>query len=317
MNCLITGHTGFLGSAIVGGVKKENKEDLVVGIERDDNKRRDLRYKPDVFVKGDIRDYDFIRRVIVDYEIEEIYHCAAQAIVRSCANDPYTTYDINVMGTVAMLEACRNSGDTVKSVVVSTSDKAFGHAEIPYTEETPLNPLYTYETSKACQQLISLSFYHNYGIPVKVVASSNVYGPGDPNLSRIIPNTIVRLARGEQALLNEGASRHVREFVYIDDVVNAFITVARKGKSGEVYCCGGTQHLSIDKLLEKICVMMGFDPALEIKLFQKAKYFKEIEQQYIDSSKLRELGWKPTVRLEEGLKRSIEYYQGLVERERK
>jgi nucleoside-diphosphate-sugar epimerase len=143
MNVLVTGHTGFLGNAIVGGIKE--KGDFVVGIERDENKRRDLRNHPDAFVKGDIRDYDFIRRVIVDYEVEEIYHCAAQAIVRSCANDPYTTYDINVMGTVAMLEACRNSGETVKSIVVSTSDKAFGHAPIPYTETTPLNPLYTYE----------------------------------------------------------------------------------------------------------------------------------------------------------------------------
>jgi CDP-glucose 4,6-dehydratase len=306
MNILVTGHTGFLGNAIVGGVK--GKENLVVGIERDENKRRNLRYLPDVHVKGDIRDYDFIRRVIVDYEIEEIYHCAAQAIVRSCANDPYTTYDINVMGTVALLEACRNSGDTVKSVVVSTSDKAFGHADIPYTEETPLNPLYTYETSKACQQLITLSYFHNYGVPAKVVASSNVYGPGDPNTSRIIPNTLIRLAKGLPALLNDGAAEHIREFVYIDDVVSAFVTAARKGKSGEVYCCGGTEHLKIIDLMIHICEMMDKNPNTEVKIFQKSRYFKEIEKQYIDSTKLKSIGWKPNVKLKEGLRKSIEYY---------
>lgn len=311
INALVTGHTGFLGNAIVGGLKKRGNT-IVAGIERDENKRRDLINSPDIFVKGDIRDYDFIRRVIVDYEIEEVYHCAAQAIVRSCANDPYTTYDINIMGTVALLEACRNSGDTVKSIVVSTSDKAFGHAPIPYTEKTPLNPLYTYETSKACQQLITLSYFHNYGVPAKVVASSNVYGPGDPNESRIIPNTISKLALGEPALLFEGVAEYVREFIYIDDVVNAFIDVARKGKNGEVYCCGGTEHLPMIDLIIHICKMMGKDPDKDIKIFQKSRHFKEIEQQYIDSSKLKSIGWEPKVTLEEGLKKAIAYYTDLA-----
>jgi CDP-glucose 4,6-dehydratase len=309
-NCLVTGHTGFLGNAIVGRLRAE--KDFVVGIERDTNSRRDLRNKPDAFVNGDIRDYDFIRRVIADYEVEEVYHCAAQAIVRTCASDPYTTYDINVMGTVALLEACRNSGDSVKSIVVSTSDKAFGHAAIPYTEKTPLNPLYTYETSKACQQLITLSYYHNYGLPTKVIASSNVYGPGDPNLSRVIPNSIMRLASGEPALLFEGAAEYIREFVFITDVAEAFVTAARKGVNGEVYCCGGTEHCSMLDLLVNICEVMGKDPEKSIQTFQKSKQFKEIEKQYIDATKLRSLGWDPRVPMDIGLKLTTEYYSGLV-----
>ena len=314
MNVLVTGHTGFLGNAIVGRVKAEG--DMVVGIERDLNSRRDLRNHPDVFVNGDIRNYDFVRRVIADYEIEEVYHCAAQAIVRTCATDPYTTYDINVMGTVALLEACRNSGDSVKSIVVSTSDKAFGHAPIPYTEKTALNPLYTYETSKACQQMITLSYFHNYGIPAKVVASSNVYGPGDPNLSRIIPNTIMRLAKDEPALLFEGVADHIREFVFITDVANAFLTVSRKGKSGEVYCCGGTEHCSMMDLIKDICELMGKDPETHIKTFQKSRYFKEIEKQYIDSTKLRSIGWDPMIPLDIGLKLSIDYYTEIAKKEK-
>jgi len=311
MNILVTGHTGFLGNAILGKISKE--DNLVVGIKRDDNRRIQLRNVPDVTVKGDIRDYNFIRRIIVDYEIEEVYHCAAQAIVRSCANDPYTTYDINVMGTVGLLEACRNSGDTVKSVVISTSDKAFGHAPVPYTEETPLRPLYTYEASKACQQIVAINYYHNYGVPVKVMASSNVYGPGDPNVSRIIPNVVTRLVKGQPALLNEGVTKYIREFVYIDDVSEAFITVSRKGKSGQVYCCGGTEHLTMEELIKKICILVGKDPVRDIKSFHKSRYYKEIEHQWIDSTKLQGLGWKPTVFLDEGLKRTIDYYKGLIE----
>jgi nucleoside-diphosphate-sugar epimerase len=255
-----------------------------------------------------MRDYDFIRRVIADYEIREIYHCAAQAIVRTCATDPYTTYDINIMGTVSLLEACRNSGGSVKSVVVSTSDKAFGHAAIPYNEGTPLNPLYTYETSKACQQLISLSYFHNYGVPTKVIASSNIYGPGDPNESRIIPSSIMRLANNEPAMLFDGVAEYIREFVYIDDVVEAFIAASRNGKNGEVYCCGGTEHLPMVDLIYKICNLMGKDPEKYVKIFKKSESFKEIEKQFIDSTKLRSLGWEPKVTLEEGLKRAIKYY---------
>jgi len=306
-NILVTGSTGFLGNVLVGRLK--NKDNTVVGMERDVHRKGKLMHEPDISVNGDIRSYDFVRRIIVDYEIEEIYHCAAQAVVRSCANDPYTTFDINIMGTVSLLEACRNSGDVVKSIVISTSDKAFGHAKAPYTEDTPLNPMYTYETSKACQQMVSLCYFYNYGVPVRVVASSNVYGPGDPNMSRIIPNTITRLANNKPALLNEGVANYIREFVYIDDVVSAFITAARKGKNGEVYCCGGTEHLYVKDLMKKICVLMGKDHQMDVKIFQKSIYYKEIECQWIDSTKLQGLGWKPSVTLEEGLKRSIEYYK--------
>ena len=219
-NCLVTGSTGFLGSAIVARLKADGEK--VIGIERDHGVNKNIAIQPDIVVSGDIRNYDFVRRIISDYEIEEVYHCAAQAIVRTCAGDPYSTYDINVMGTVSLLEACRNSGGTVKSIVVSTSDKAFGHASVPYTEETPLNPLYTYETSKACQQLITLSYFHNYGLPTRVLACSNVYGPGDPNMTRILPSIITSLASGNRALLNSGVSEYIREFVFITDVAYAF-----------------------------------------------------------------------------------------------
>ena len=310
MQCFVTGHTGFIGNAIVGDLKKSGHK--VIGIVRDENRGHELSKHPDIIVKGDIRDYNFVRRVISDYEIEQVYHCAAQAIVRSCANDPHTTYDINVMGTVSLLEAVRNAGGTVKSVVVSTSDKGFGHAPVPYTEKTPLAPLYTYETSKACQQLITQSYFHNYGVPAKIVACSNVYGPGDPNLSRIIPGSIMKLANDEPAMLFEGVADYIREFVYIDDVVEAFITVANKGSNGEVYCCGGTEHLKMITLLENICKLIGKDPDRYIKLFKKSEYFKEIEKQYIDSTKLRSLGWSPNTSLENGLQKTIQFYTELA-----
>lgn len=309
MNVLVTGHTGFLGGTILRKLIKEGHK--TVGIVRDVPLLREFT-SPDIIAHGDVRDFHFVRRVIADYAIEEIYHCAAQAIVGSCANDPLTTYDINIMGTVNILEACRGVGSTVKSVVVSTSDKAFGHADIPYTEATSLNPLFTYETSKACQQLITLSYFHNYGVPAKVVASSNIYGPGDPNMSRIIPNTITRLARGEKAMLNSGVADYIREFVYVEDVADAFIAVARKGANGNLYCCGGTEHLPVLDLMIHICEAMGKDPEKDIQTFERPVLLKEIEKQCIDSSKLRSIGWSPKVSLKEGLKKTIKYYTSLA-----
>jgi CDP-glucose 4,6-dehydratase len=310
-NCLVTGGSGFLGSSMIERLK--NAEEKVISVERDQGSNPFTRVSPNVTVRGDIRDYNFIRRIIADYEIEEVYHFASQAIVKTCANDPYTTYDINVMGTVSLLEACRNSGTTVKNIIISTSDKAFGHSDIlPYTEKTPLNPLYTYETSKTCQQLIALSYFHNYGIPTKIVACSNIYGPGDPNITRIVPNTILNLLHNKSAMLNEGVAEYIREFIYITDVIDAFIRVARFGTHGEVYCCGGTGYLTIFDLIAKICALLRKDPEKNITFFKKVDNFKEIDKQWIDSSKLKSIGWKPNISLDEGLKLTIEYYSNFV-----
>lgn len=304
-NTLVTGVGGFLGSNLALSLSEKGQN--VIGMVRDRNLFQHISATTLVF--GDVRNYDFVRRVIADYEIENVYHFAASAVVRSCANDPYTTYDVNVMGTVSLLEACRNSGNTVKSIVVSSSDKAFSHSPVPYTEETPISPLYSYEVSKACQQLVSLSYFHNYNLPVKVVACSNVYGPGDPNFSRIIPNTIRKLANNEKAVLYESVADYIREFVYIDDAVSAFILVNEKAPPGNLYCCGGTEHLKVGDLIKKICVKMDKDFEKSVDIVKKPSQFKEVMEQYIDSSKLKKLGWKPKTSLNDGIEKAIAYYK--------
>ncbi|MGD9276211.1 MAG: GDP-mannose 4,6-dehydratase [Candidatus Pacearchaeota archaeon] len=314
MNILITGSDGFIGNNLVGKLK--SSENTVIGFGRG-TKLMKMPNQPDKFVKGSILDYNLLREVIADEQIDEIYHLAAKAIVRTCANDPYSAFNVNVMGTANLLEAVRVSGPTVKSVTISTSDKAFGHSPPPYTETTPLNPKYTYETSKACQQILAQSYFFNQNVPTKIVACSNLYGPGDPNMTRIIPNTITRLAKGKPALLNEGVADFVREFVYVDDATDAFVTVSRKGSPGEVYCCGGTEHLKMGSLIEKICNMMGKNPKENIQIFKTPPQFKEIETQWIDSTKLRSLGWEPKYSLDKGLAKTIEWYKDLCKNEEK
>ncbi len=305
MRTLVTGYNGFIGNSLVRRLKDS---DFIVGIDKERNFSKEGNVLPDVPIEGDMRDYDLLRRVLVEYEIERVYHFASWPITRACAEDPVTTFDINVVGAVKLFEACRIYGKSLKDIIVSTSDKAFGNATVPYTEESALKPVFIYDTSKACQQLVALGYSKNYGLPVKIVASSNVYGPGDFNDTRVIPHTIKRLARNEPARLWKDAENEVREFVYIDDSVNAFITAAERGKLGEVYCCGGTEHLTIKELMVKLCELMGKDPEKNVQIAERPVNLKELETQYIDSTKLRSIGWQPQISLDEGLKRSIDFY---------
>jgi len=307
-NILITGYEGFVGNALVGKLKKEGN--LIVGIGKGRCSNMKILNTPDVIFKGDILNFKLLRKIIVDYEIEEIYHFAGMAITKICSTNPYQTFSVNIMGTATLLEVCRNWGGNVKKIIISTSDKAFGNSPIPYNEESPLKPLFTYDTSKSCQQLVALCYFNNYNLPIRIVACANIYGEGDFNMSRIIPATITRLMLGNSARLWEDSANYIREFVHINDVLNAFILVAEKGNNGEIYCCGGTEHLKVRELMEKICKAMGKDSS-NIKIEKKPISLMELPEQYIDSSKLKSLGWKPKVSLDEGIKRTVEFYKGL------
>lgn len=301
---LVTGVSGFVGSALVRDLKKEPST-LVVTIRRDLSRAEDM--VEDYCVRGDVTNYDIIRRAIADYEIDAIYHLASQSIVRICAADPMSAYNTNVMGTVNILEAARTCRSQVKSIVVSTSDKAFGHSEPPYSEHTPLTPKYTYEATKACQDFVAQNYFHNYGLPVKVARFSNIYGPADPNWSRLIPNSIRRILSGKPPIIYTSVAEYVREFIYIDDAVSAFKTVAEVGNPGEVYCVGGGIVFEIQELVENILRLCESD--LKIEYIEKIATFKEVQKQYLDSSKIKALGWSPKTSLEQGIKNTIDYYK--------
>jgi len=309
MNTLVTGYEGFIGNAMVGRLKGAG--DFVVGIDKG-RSRRDLRNAPDAFANGDIRDFNFVKKVLDDYNIEEVYHFAGQAIVKDCSDDPRSAFDVNVMGTINLLEACKECKGDVKSVVLSSSYKTFGNADVPYTEETSVNPVSVYEASKVCQQFLTLSYFHNFDVPVKIVICSNIYGPGDYNMSRIVPLNLTRLLSEQKALLSSGAKDFVREFVYVDDAIDGFIAASRKGRNGEIYCCGGTSHLKISDLIKKMCDLTGRDFSNSVEIFDGVSRFVEPKEQYIDAAKLKALGWRPKVSLDEGLKKSVDFYRNLL-----
>jgi len=308
-NVLITGINGFIGSAVA--YKLTTLGANVIGLVKEVNKS--TRFGGCTVLQGDICDPDVVRHAISYYEIDVIFHFAAYAIVRVAAKDPLSTYKVNIMGTVNLLEAARTIGKCT-SIIVASSDKAYGdHDVLPYTENFALQPKNTYDTSKACMDMIARTYAYNYDMPIVVTRCSNVYGPGDSNLSRIVPNSVLRVLRGERAQVYSDVSDMTREFIYIEDVVDAYLGLApvTTDRKGEAYNIGGGGQTKIYDLVNKITKLAGGTEEPEV--LTRDSVFKEIQHQYIDATKLyATTGWKPEVTLEEGLKKTIEWYGFLI-----
>lgn len=308
---LVTGATGFIGGRLARALVEEGA--YVVALTH--NVPDPFEPKGITVEFGDVTDFNKMRSIISAHEIDTVFHLASYAIVRIAAKDPMTTYSVNVMGTVSLLEACRSVG-SVRKIIVASSDKAYGdHEKLPYVEDFALKPKNTYDTSKACMDLISRSYAHNYGMPIVVTRSSNVYGPGDRNFSRLIPNTIRRLIAKQSPMIYEDVHDMWREFIYIDDVVEAYLLLGLSGNEtdGKAYNIGGTGQVHIGELVGFIVKMMYPDaPDNEFKpiVAKRDLNFKEIKEQWIDASALEKaVGWTPTVSLGEGLRRSINWYR--------
>ena len=299
---LVTGGSGFIGGALIRRLL--DRGEPVVAIERDTRLEADPRL---VRAQGDIGDFAFCRRVLADYRVDRIYHLASQSIVQTCADDPVGALSTNVMGTATLLEAARAVGLSPR-VVVSTSDKVYGAAPSPYVEETPLDARNAYEVSKACQDLVSRLYFHNYGLDVRVVRAVNIYGPGDPNETRLIPRTVQRCLRGQPPVVHEGAGEMLRSFLYVEDMVTALqVVMGPEGLGGEAFCVGSPDHLNVREVIAEICRQTGtpFDHVTG----QRRDGFREIADQSIDDTKLRGLGWSPKVNFTTGIAKTVDWYR--------
>ena len=310
---LITGGTGFLGSHITKRLVDNVESITIVTTDiRQQTTLKSLGVDVDKInlVKGDVRDFDFLRLLFNEYEFDTVFHLGALSEVKKCQPDPKLAFDVNVGGTVNILEACRMYGK-VKAVVVSSSDKAYGSGEVPYVEGQSLNGVGTYEVSKSATDLIARSFYSNYDVPVVVTRCSNLYGGGDMNFTRVIPNNIRQILDGKSPMIWKGSEKSTREFLYIDDAVNAYLSLVENidKTKGEAYNIGSGEIFTIEELLNALLDTM--DSNLEIEYVEKD--FPEISHQYLDSSKIKEhTGWKPETSLFVGLTKSIKSYEEIL-----
>lgn len=306
----VTGGTGLLGSWLCKGLV-EAGADITVLV-RDWVPRSKL-ITDDTFqmvdlVRGEVEDFDTLERALNEYEIETVFHLAAQTIVGTANRNPRSTFEANIKGTWNVLEAARRV-DTVNQIVVASSDKAYGEQkDLPYNESAPLEGTHPYDVSKSCADLIAKSYNVTYDSPVCVTRCGNFYGGGDMNYNRIVPGTIRSLLKDEAPIIRSDGS-YIRDYFYIKDAVHAYMHLAEKmGEldiAGEAFNFSNEIQVTVLELVNKIISIMDKD----IKPDVQGTATHEIPHQYLSAKKARGvLGWKPKYTLDEGLKETVEWY---------
>ena len=312
-NVLITGGSGFLGSHIAKRILP--KADSVTIVTLDIKQKTTLKslgvdLNKINLVKGDIRNFDFIKLLFNEYEFDTVFHLGALSEVKKCQPDPKLAFDTNIVGTINVLEAARLYGN-VKAIAVSSSDKAYGSGILPYVEGAPMQGKGIYEVSKSCTDLIARAYHTNYNLPVVVTRCSNLYGGADMNMSRIIPNTIRLALKKESPLIWKGSEESTREFLYIEDAVDAYLSLVKNidKTKGEAFNIGSGEIISIKKLVEDILSKINNN----LLINYQHKDFPEISHQYLDSNKIKEFtGWESKIKLSEGLDKSIKTYKNIL-----
>ncbi|MFN2271633.1 MAG: GDP-mannose 4,6-dehydratase [Anaerolineae bacterium] len=314
----VTGCAGFLGSWLSIALVEAGAS--VVGLIRDQVPFSQLRrsgYLDRVtIVHGDVTDYEMVERVLNEYEIDAVFHLAAQTIVPIANRAPLSTFETNVKGTWTVLEAARRS-PTVTRLTVASSDKAYGvHETLPYVEDAPLLGCHPYDVSKTCADILARAYFATYDLPVAVTRCANLYGGGDLNWNRIVPGTVRSLIRGERPVIRSDGTL-LRDYLYVRDAVHAYMTLAEHldegGVQGEAFNFGMDKPTSVLEMVQAI-VAVSDRPDLEPVVLDDAP--NEIPAQYMDSSKAhRLLDWVPRHSLEEGLRETFEWYREFLGRE--
>lgn len=313
----VTGATGLLGSALVRRLVEARSQvvclvrDHVPGAEFHSSGLSDAVS----VVRGDVTDQSLLERIIGEYEVATVMHLAAQTIVGVANRNPVSTFESNIRGTWALLEASRRC-PTIEQVVVASSDKAYGdQLVLPYEEDTPLQGRNPYDVSKSCADLIAYSYFHTYSLPVVVTRCGNLFGGGDLNWNRLIPGTIRAALQGEAPVIRSDGT-YIRDYLYVEDGAEAYLALAealmrQPSFAGEAFNFSYEQPMSVIAVVQMILRLMGSELVPEVRAAAK----NEIAHQHLSSTKARrELNWKPAIGLEEGLLRTIAWYENRIGR---
>jgi CDP-glucose 4,6-dehydratase len=319
---LVTGAQGFIGSWLVSRLLEEGAKVVVLRRDVPAQSRfaiEGVEERCDV-VQGDLVDYESLVRALNEYGVRAVFHLGAQTIVGTANRSPFSTWETNIRGTYSLLEACRTVGvvgDPVERVVVASSDKAYGsHERLPYDETFPLQPQYPYDVSKAATDMIARSYAVTYGLPVAVTRLANVYGGGDFNFSRIVPDTARALIRGERPLIRSDGTPE-RDYIYAADAVDAYLAVGAslddEALRGRAWNAGaGRPHAVLD-VVRRLIAVSGRD--VEPEVAGEGTPHGEIDRQFLDSTRIREeLGWEPRWELDDGLRETWAWYESHIDR---
>jgi CDP-glucose 4,6-dehydratase len=308
----VTGATGLLGSWLARRLLSMGAD--VVCLVRDWVPQSELvrarlieRVK---VVRGDVRDQALLERVLGEYEVDTVFHLAAQTIVSIANRNPISTFETNIQGTWSLLEACHRS-KSVRQIVVASSDKAYGDQErLPYDENTPLQGQHPYDVSKSCADLIACAYAKTFALSVVITRCGNFYGGGDLNWNRIVPGTIRSALRGQRPIIRSDGS-YIRDYFYIEDGAAAYLLLAERlagnpDLRGEAFNFSNEIQIPVLELVQRILALMGSDLQPEIR----NEATNEIRHQYLSAEKARRVfGWKPLFTLDNGLEATIAWYR--------
>lgn len=316
-NVLVTGCTGLLGSWLVEKLLELDAN--VIGLVRDHvpQSRLNLENMKLVRVDGCVEDIQLLERTLNEYEVESVFHLAAQTIVGIANRGPLSTFESNIRGTYNLLEACRRIGN-VKSIVVASSDKAYGvHEKLPYDESFGLQGTFPYDVSKSCADLITNCYHKSFGLPVCVTRCGNFFGGGDLNFNRLVPGTIRSALKGEPPVIR-GDGKSIRDYIYIKDAVEAYLLLAEEMETQPIKGEAFNFSNEIQKTsLEMVAMILRLTGREDLQPSILATASNEIPCQYLSSKKARDvLKWNCRYSLDEGLKETIAWYSDFFSRNR-
>jgi CDP-glucose 4,6-dehydratase len=308
----VTGATGLVGSWLVRSLLASGAD--VVCLVRDwvpssELVRRGVLEEVKV-IRGDVTDQGLLERVLGEYEVDTVFHLAAQTIVPIANRNPVTTFETNIAGTWRLMEACRRS-PKVKQIVLASSDKAYGEQKtLPYTEAMALQGRFPYDVSKSCADLIAQSYAATYGLPVAITRCGNFFGGGDLNWNRLIPGTVRAILRNQRPVIRSNGSL-VRDYFYVEDGAAAYMLLAERlaespALRGQAFNFSNEVQLSVADLVHKVLRLMGSTLVPDIR----NESSNEIAHQHLCAARARQdLGWGPLFSLAEGLQRTIAWYR--------
>ncbi|MDD5181724.1 MAG: SDR family NAD(P)-dependent oxidoreductase [Candidatus Nanoarchaeia archaeon] len=313
-NVLVTGGSGFIGGHLVEALVGSGANVFVVDI----NNNPDLYYfkeglnKKSVFLNVNVQDSDKVFEAVTKNRIEIVFHLAAQPLVGKAIVNPVEVFKTNIDGSINVLETVR-ANKNVKALVIVSSDKAYGESKIlPYTEDMPLKGECPYSVSKSCEDLIANTYFKIYDLPIVITRFANVYGPGDLNLSRIVPGAITTMIKNETLEIRSDG-KQIREYLFVKDVVNGLMMLVEniQKTKGHAYNFGSGKRFSVIELVNKIGEVAK--QKINFKILNIAK--GEIPEQYLSYEKIKKhINWEPIHSFESGLKETLDWYKKVIQK---